>query len=315
VIIIEPTNTPATRTVTIPPRFWTMPRHEALMGYLVISPWIVGFALFTAFPMVYSLRLAGMNWELLGKPHWVGLQNLTTMLHDDLFWTSLWNTTFYTVLVVPLLLVTALSVALLLNLGQRGSSVYRLLAYLPSQLPVVATAVLWFLIFSPDYGLANSVLTSLHLPTSQWLYSTTMAKPSLVLKAAWSFGTPMIIFLAGLQGIPVMLYEAAKIDGAGPWARFRHITLPMLSPIIFFNLIISLITSYQVFTDVYVMTQGGPGNGTLMLVLYIYQNGFTYFRMGYAAMLSWALFLITLILTLIQFALARRWVYYDGATM
>jgi multiple sugar transport system permease protein len=224
----------------------------------------------------------------------------------------LWNTTFYTALSVPFGLVAALLAALLLNVGVRGTNLYRLLAYLPSQLPAVATAILWFLIFSPNYGLANSVLSWIHLPTSQWLYSTVMAKPSLVIKATWSFGSAMIIFLAGLQGIPQMLYEAAKIDGAGTWAQFRHVTLPMLSPIIFFNLVIGLIASYQVFTDVYVMTQGGPGNATLMLVLYIYQNGFTYFRMGYAALLSWVLFLITLLFTLGQFALSRRWVYYEG---
>lgn len=282
------------------------------MGYLMISPWLIGFIIFAAFPIIFALYLAGTNWELLGQPHWVGLANVSTMLNDNLFWTSLWNTTFYTVLSVPLGLVAALLVALLLNTGVRGTNVYRLLAYLPSQLPVVATAILWFLIFSPDYGLANNVLSWLHLPTSQWLYSTTMAKPSLVIKATWSFGSAMIIFLAGLQGIPTVLYEAAKIDGAGAWARFRHVTVPMLSPIIFFNLVIGMIASYQVFTDVYVMTQGGPGNATLMLVYYIYQNGFTYFRMGYAALLSWVLFLITLMLTLGQFALSRRWVYYEG---
>src|SRR6266516_961243 len=237
-IIDAATNGPATPPVQAPRRFLTLRRREALMGYLVISPWLIGFVVFTAFPMLFSLWLAGTNWELLGKPQWVGLANGATMLGDSLFWTSLWNTTFYTVLAVPLGLIAALLVAMLLNAGVRGTNLYRLLAYLPSQLPIVATAILWFLIFSPNYGLANSLLTWLHLPTSQWLYSTTMAKPSLVIKATWSFGSPMIIFLAGLQGIPTVLYEAAKIDGAGAWARFRYVTLPMLSPIIFFNLVI-----------------------------------------------------------------------------
>jgi multiple sugar transport system permease protein len=294
-------------------RPWLTPqRREALTGYLVILPWMIGFLVFTAAPMLFSLAVAGTDWELLGSPRWTGLTNLQTLVTDDLFWKSLWNTTFYTVLAVPSSLVVALAVAMLLNQRARGTNVYRLLAYLPSQLPAVATAVLWFLIFSPNYGLANDLLSLLHLPTSQWIWSPTMAKPSLVIKAAWSFGGAMIIFLAGLQGIPAMLYEAAKIDGAGGWAQFRHVTLPMLSPIIFFNLVIGLIGSYQVFTDVFVMTQGGPGNATLMLVLYIYQNGFSYFRMGYAALLSWVLFLITLVLTIGQFALSRRWVYYEG---
>ena len=290
----------------------TLRHREALMGYVVISPWIIGFLVFTAFPMLFSLVLAGTDWELLGKARWVGLANVQTMLTDNLFWKSLWNTTFYTVLAVPSGLIAALGVALLLNRRVLGTNVYRLLAYLPSQLPAVATAILWFLIFSPNYGLANDVLAFLHLPTSQWIWDVHMAKPSLVIKAAWSFGGAMIIFLAGLQGIPRTLYEAAKIDGASAWGQFRHITVPMLSPIIFFNLVMGLITSYQVFTDVYVMTQGGPGNATLMLVLYIYQNAFSYFRMGYAALLSWVLFLITLALTLGQFALSRRWVYYEG---
>jgi multiple sugar transport system permease protein len=295
------------------PRPWLTPRRrEALTGYLVILPWMIGFLVFTAGPMLFSLAVAGTDWELLGKPRWTGLANLQTLATDDLFWTSLWNTTVYTVLAVPTSLIVALAVAMLLNQRVRGTNIYRLLAYLPSQLPAVATAVLWFLIFSPNYGLANDLLSLLHLPTSQWIWSPTMAKPSLVIKAAWSFGGAMIIFLAGLQSIPAMLYEAARIDGAGEWAQFRHVTLPMLSPIIFFNLVIGLIGSYQVFTDVFVMTQGGPGNATLMLVLYIYQNGFSYFRMGYAALLSWVLFLITLALTIGQFALSRRWVYYEG---
>ncbi len=287
-------------------------RREAFIGYAVISPWIIGFLLFTAFPMLFSLYLAGTDWDLLGTPHWIGLGNFHTLVTDDLFWTSMGNTTFYTVFAVPAGLVMALGAALLLNQGVKGTNIYRLLAYLPSQLPVVATAILWFLIFSPTYGLANDLLTHLRLPTSQWLYSTTMVKPSLVIKSAWSFGGAMIIFLAGLQGIPPSLYEAAKIDGAGAWAQFRYVTIPMLSPIIFFNLVLGIIASYQVFTDVFVMTQGGPGNSSLMLVLYIYQNAFSYFRMGYAALLSWVLFAITLVMTLGQFALQRRWVYYEG---
>ncbi len=287
-------------------------QREALTGYAVIAPWLIGFLLFTAFPMVYSLYLAGTNWDLLGTPHWIGLGNVHTLITDNLFWTSMWNTTFYTVFAVPAGLVMALGAALLLNQGVKGTNIYRLLAYLPSQLPVVATAILWFLIFSPTYGLANDLLLHLHLPQSQWLYSTTMVKPALIIKAAWSFGGAMIIFLAGLQGIPPSLYEAAEIDGAGTWAQFHFVTIPMLSPIIFFNTVLGVIASYQVFTDVFVMTQGGPGNASLMLVLYIYQNGFMYFRMGYAALLSWVLFLITLVLTLGQFALQRRWVYYEG---
>ncbi|HEY3109078.1 MAG TPA: sugar ABC transporter permease [Chloroflexota bacterium] len=225
---------------------------------------------------------------------------------------SLFNTVFYTALVVPLHLLAALIAALLLNVGLRGTNVYRAIIYLPSQMPLVASSILWFFIFSPTYGLANALLGYLGLPEQAWLWDVHLVKPSLVIMAVWAFGGAMIIFLAGLQGIPETLYEAASIDGASGWDRFRHVTLPMLSPTIFFNLIIGLIGSFQVFTSVYVMTSGGPGTASLMLVLYVYRHAFQNFKMGYASALAWLLFGIVLVLTVIQFRLSRRWVYYEA---
>jgi multiple sugar transport system permease protein len=234
------------------------------------------------------------------------------MAIDPLVPVSLFNTVFYTVLVVPLHLLAALVAALLLNVGVKGTNVYRAIVYLPSQMPLVASSILWFFIFSPTYGLANALLGYLGLPEQAWLWDVHLVKPSLVIMAVWAFGGAMIIFLAGLQGIPETLYEAASIDGASGWHRFWHVTLPMLSPTIFFNLIIGLIGSFQVFTSVYVMTSGGPGTASLMLVLYVYRHAFQNFKMGYASALAWLLFGIVLVLTVVQFRLSRRWVYYEA---
>jgi multiple sugar transport system permease protein len=287
-------------------------RQEALAGYIAILPWLLGFLIFSAGPIAVSLVLMFVRWEVLTPPTWAGLENFDRLIHDPLVLTTLWNTLFYTVLAVPLHLAAALAAALLLNVGVRGTNVYRVLIYLPSQMPAVASAILWFFIFSPTYGLANAVLGWFGVPAQQWLYDVNLVKPSLVIMAVWSLGGAMIIFLAGLQSIPDVLYEAARIDGAGVWRLFRHITMPLLSPTIFFNLIIGMIGSFQVFTNVLIMTDGGPGSSSLMYVLYIYRNAFQNFRMGYASTLAWVLFLIVLVLTVIQFRVSRSWVYYEA---
>jgi multiple sugar transport system permease protein len=255
-----------------------------------------------------------MKWEVITPAEWSGLANFQRLLSDPLVPISLWNTFFYTILAVPLNLAAALFASLLLNVSVRGANVYRALIYLPSQMPIVATAILWFFIFSPTYGLANGILGWFGIAPQKWLWDVNLVKPSLVIMAIWAFGNAMIIFLAGLQGIPEALYEAARIDGANTWRLFRHITLPMLSPTIFFNLIIGIIGSFQVFTNVFIMTNGGPGSASLMLVLYIYRNAFQNFRMGYASLLAWVLFLIVLLMTLVQFRISRTWVYYEGET-
>lgn len=287
-------------------------RKEAMFGYIAITPWLIGFLVFTAGPMAYSAYLVFTEWELLTPPRWVGLRNIRFLLQDQVFFDALWNTTLYTVISVPMQLLIALGVALLLNQNIRGSNIYRAVTFLPSQTPIVASAMLWFFIFSPTAGLANAVIRPLGFDNQRWLMDVDLVKPALIIMASWAFGTAMIIFLAGLQEIPKELYEAADIDGATPFSKFRNITVPLLSPTIFFNLVIGLIGSFQVFTPVYLMTDGGPGTASMMIGLLIYRHGFEEFNMGYASLLAWVLFLIVITLTIIQFTVARKWVYYEG---
>lgn len=293
-------------------RMSTLRRKEAMFGYIAIMPWLIGFLVFTAGPMVFSAYLVFTEWELLTPPRWVGLANFRFLLQDEMFRTTLWNTFTYTVISVPLQLLVALGVALLLNLNIRGTNWYRALIFLPSQTPVVASAMLWFFIFSPTSGLANAALNVVGIGPQRWLADVDLVKPALMTIAIWAFGGAMIIFLAGLQDIPQSLYEAAELDGASSWSKLRNITIPLLSPTIFFNLVIGLIGAFQVFTPVYLMTGGGPGTSSMMMGLLIYRHGFEQFNMGYASLLAWVLFLIVITLTIIQFTLARKWVYYEG---
>jgi multiple sugar transport system permease protein len=285
--------------------------REAVDGWLFILPWLLGFLIFTAGPMLASAALSFMEWEILTPASWVGLANFRQMFRDPLFYTSLYNTAYYSLLGVPLYLVASLVMAMLLNMPVRGTSIYRTFFFIPSLTPAVANALLWTWIFSPDFGLANYFLQGVGLPPQKWLFDVNLAKPSLILMGLWGIGSQMIIFLAGLQGIPQTLYEAASIDGANHLQRFWNITLPMLSPTIFFNLVIGIIGSFQVFTTAFIATQGGPQNATLFYVLYLWRNGFDYFKMGYGSALAWILFLIVLLLTLIQFRVARYFVYYE----
>ena len=289
-----------------------MELREAIDGYLFISPWIIGFILLVAGPMLASLVLALMRWDLFSSPQWVGLRNFQQLGTDPLVRTTLWNTAFYTFLSVPLNLIFSLATAMLLSQQIRFQSLFRTLFYLPSILPAVASALLWLWIFNPDVGLANALLQRLGLPESQWLFSPSSSKPTFILMGLWGVGNTMVIFLAGLQGIPQTLYEVAEIDGANWWQRFRAVTLPMLSPVILFNLILGIIGSFQVFTSAFLLTNGGPQNSTLFMVLYLYRLAFEQFKMGYASALAWLLFVIILIFTLIQMRLSKRWVYYEG---
>ena len=285
--------------------------REAVDGWLFITPWLLGFLFFTAGPMIGSAVISFLDWEILTPPTWVGLTNFRQMATDPLFGLSLYNTAYYTFIGVPIYLVAAMLMALVLNLHLRGITFYRTIFFLPSLTPAVANALLWVWIFSPDFGLANYFLQAVGLPPQKWLFDVNLAKPSLILMGLWGIGSQMIIFLAGLQGISQTLYEAASIDGANEWRRFWSITLPMLSPTLFFNLVIGIIGSFQVFTTAYIATQGGPQNATLFYVLYLWRNGFDYFKMGYASALAWVLLLIVLALTMLQFGLARRLVYYE----
>jgi multiple sugar transport system permease protein len=287
-------------------------RQEAIDGYLFIAPWLLGFILWVAGPMIASVVLSLMRWDLFSPPAWVGLENFKQLFRNPLVGISLWNTAFYTFLSVPLNLIVALTTALLLNQRLRFQAWFRTFFYLPSIMPAVANAVLWFWILNPEVGLANALLRMLGLPELQWLWHPATAKPSFILMGLWGTGNTMVIFLAGLQGIPQSLYEAAEIDGANGWQRFRAVTIPMLSPVILFNLVLGIIGSFQIFTSAYLLTGGGPQNSTLFTVLYLYRLGFEQFNMGLASALAWLLFAIILVFTLSQLRLSKAWVYYEG---
>ncbi|GAB3408044.1 carbohydrate ABC transporter permease [Flindersiella endophytica] len=286
-------------------------RSERWWGVLLALPAILGFLLFTVGPMVASFFFSLTDWIVGGTPEFVGVRNYQHLAHDELFWKSLGVTTYYTLASVPLVLIVGFVVALLVNHGFSGRSLWRTIYYLPTLVPAIASAVLWIWIYNPDFGLLNSVLRAAGLPTSNWIYSETMAVPSLVLMSTWGFGNAMVIFLAGLQGIPGHLYEAVSIDGGGTWARFRHVTLPFMTPTIFYNLVTGVIGTFQVFNQAYVMTQGGPNNATLFYIYYLYRTAFTESNMSYASTLAWVLFCIVLVITVLLFRNARRWVYYE----
>ncbi len=287
-------------------------RNEMIDGYLFIMPWLIGFVLWIAFPMIASIVLAFMKWDLFSDPVWVGFVNFKQLFTTNLVGISLWNTAYYTFISVPLTMLVALGTAMLLTMQIRFQAFFRTFFYLPSVMPAVASAVLWFWVFNPEVGLANALLNLLGLPKSQWIWAASSAKPSFILMSLWGVGNPMVIFLAGLQGIPRTLYDAAEIDGAGLWQSFRAVTLPMLSPVILFNTVLGIIGSFQIFTNAYLLTNGGPQHSTLFTVLYLYRLGFEQFRMGFASALAWLLFVVILIFTLIQLRLSDAWVYYEG---
>lgn len=292
--------------------FSSLRRHETIDGYLFIAPWLIGFVLWVAFPMIASIVLSFMEWDLFSPPRWVGFKNFEMLFTNNLVGISLYNTAYYTFISVPLSLIVALASAMLLTMQIRFQSFFRTFFYLPSVIPAVSMAVLWFWIFNPEMGLANSLLRLLGLPELQWIYAADTSKPSFILMSLWGIGNPMVIFLAGLQGIPTSLYEAAEIDGASWWDSFRAVTVPMLSPVILFNLVLGIIGSFQVFTSAFLMTNGGPQHSTLFTVLYLYRLGFEQFRMGFASALAWLLFVVILIFTLMQLRLSDAWVYYEG---
>ncbi|GIV79813.1 MAG: spermidine/putrescine ABC transporter permease [Litorilinea sp.] len=289
----------------------TLAGRRTLVGYIFISPFILGFLLWFLLPAVTALWLAVNDWNLIRPPRFVGADNFLKMGTDKLFWQSLKVTTVFSIISVPVGLVLSFLLALLMNTKVRGIAFFRTVYYLPSIVPAVASAVLWAWILNTEFGLLNVLLQALGLPKVPWLQDPEWALPALILMSLWGLGGSMIIYLAGLQGIPETYYEAARIDGAGRWAQLRHITIPLMSPIIFFNLIMGIIGSFQIFTAGYLVTNGGPQNATLFYVLYLYRNGFEYLDMGYAAALAWILFFIILALTLFVFKYVGRMVHYE----
>ncbi len=289
-------------------------RRDLRDGLLFTLPFILGTFLLWVGPMLYSIYLLGQEWNLITPPEFVGFRNFQRLGEDPRFLKVLYNTFYFTFFSVPLQLVVAFALALLLNQKMRGIGFYRVIFYLPSITPAVAFAVVWIQILNAESGILNQLLGIVGLPRIKWLFDPAYTRPAFVFMSLWLVGPQMIIFLAGLQSVSLELLDAAQIDGANTWQRFRNITVPTISPIFFFNLVIGVIGSFQVFTNAFIMTRGGPQDSTRFMVLHIYYNGFDEFRMGYAAVLSWILFLIIMIFTVIQFRFARYWVYYEAGS-
>lgn len=288
-------------------------RHEALTAIAFASPWIIGFCAFLAWPLLASFYYSFCDYSVLRPPVFTGSSNYVNLAHDEVFWTSLKNTFIYAIMALPLGMASAITLALLLNTKVKGMTVYRTIFFLPSLVPTIPLAVLWLWVFNGEHGILNEVLRILHLSGPNWLGDPLWSKPALALLALWGAGNAMVIYLAGLQDVPQDLYEAADLDGAGWWARTRHVTLPMLSPVILFNGIMGVIGTLQIFAEPYVMFPGGsPARSTYFYTMYLFDNAFLYHKMGYACAMGWILFVIILVLTLIALRASERHVHYQG---
>lgn len=285
--------------------------REAVEGYFFALPWLVGLSIFILYPFIANIFYSFTEYNIIESPVWVGIDNYRVLMHDSLFWKSLYNTIYYSA-VVPLQLIIALLLALLLNQKVKGQRYFRTLFYLPVLVPLVASSILWQWMLSPNYGLVNSLLYKIGINGPGWFASESWSKPALILMGTWTVGGAMIIFLATLQDIPQVLYEAAEMDGATAFKKLFHITLPLLTPAIFFNLIMGIIGSFQVFTQAYVITDGGPMYSTTFYVLYLYNNAFRFFRMGRASAMALILFIVIFTITLFIVKTASKWVYYEA---
>ncbi len=290
----------------------TLAFRRNITGYLFISPFMLGFILWFLIPALIALYLSVHQWNLMSAPEFVGLANVEHLFKDPLLPQALKATFLYTIISVPVGMVLSFGLAMLLNNQLPGIGIFRTIFYLPSIIPAVASAALWAWMFNTEFGLINVIIRAFGGQKIPWLQSPGWALPALIIISLWSVGGAMIIFLAGLQGIPEIYYEAAEIDGAGRWAKLRHITLPLMSPVFFFNLVIGFINSFQVFIAGYLITDGGPVNATLFLVLYIYRTAFRSLNMGYAATMSWLLFFILMGLSFLVFRYIGNRVYYEN---
>lgn len=310
------------RATTPPPRArpgGARRRREAWEGLAFVLPWLLGFFLFTLGPMVVSIAMSFTEWDgitPLRQLRWVGTENFRQLFQEDpRFVKALANTGWYVLWAVPFGSLNALCLALLLNQEVRGQAVFRTLFYLPSVVSGVATSMMWLWLFNPSFGPLNYALSRMGVPAELlpgWLTDPQWAMTAFIFMSLWGVGNAMLIYLAGLQGVPQHLYEAVDLDGGGTWSRFRHVTIPMLTPTILFNLIMGVIGSFQTFTQAFIMTAGGPKDATLFYVLYLYQKAFQQFKMGYASAMAWILFIIIMALTLLLLWSSRRWVYYEG---
>ena len=293
--------------------------RQDIKGYLFVSPWLIGILVFLAYPTIASFYFSMTNYTILNPPKWIGLENFQVMFaKDPLYWKSVWNTVYYVIVSVPLGLIIGLLLALLLNQQLKGIGFYRTAFYLPGLMPAVAGVLLWMVLLDPRLGLVNEALHSLGLPRLGWIQSAAWSKPGLILMSTWSgTGTTMLIFLAALKEIPQSLIEAAMIDGANAWQRFWNVTIPLISPTIFFNLIMSIIGSFQIFGSALIASgsanTAGPLNSLLMYMLHLYRNAFRYFNMGYASAMSLVMFIVLILITLLTIRSTRYWVYYEAA--
>jgi multiple sugar transport system permease protein len=289
-------------------------RKELLKGLAFISPWLIGFTAFTLLPVILSLYFSFCDYPLVVAPVYRGTENYRMMFNDDLFWKALGNTFYYAAMAMPAAMIVALIVAMLLNAKIRGQSIYRTIIFLPSLVPIAASSMIWLWLFNTKLGLINLILLKLGVSNPPgWLSDPKLAMPSLAFMSLWSVGQTVVIYLAGLQDVPTELYEAAEIDGASAFGKVWHVTLPAISPVIFFNLIMGIIGTFQIFAQPYMMTNGGgPNRATYFYTLDVYNNAFRYLRMGYASALGWIQLLIILALTALAFWSSKRWVHTQG---
>lgn len=294
-------------------RMSPMERRRLFLGLLFVSPWLLGFLVFTVYPLGSSFYYSLTRYDLLRPPVFIGLENYIWLFTEDPhFKTVMYNTLYYVGLSAPLGVISSFLTASLLNTRIFGRSFFRAVFFFPAIVPVIVTAVVWQFLLNVQYGAINSVLQGLGLPTIPFLSSPALAKPSLILIHMWAQGEAMVIFLAALQDVPRALYEAATVDGANAWQKFRHITIPMCTPVILFNLIMSLIWGFQSFTLPWLLTQGGPNQATELYGVFLYRNAFQYLRMGKASALAWILFIVIVVFTVILLKSSARWVYYGG---
>ncbi len=283
-------------------------------GLLFVSPWIVGYCVFYLYPFLATFYYSLTRFTGIGNPVFTGLANYSGLLHDAMFRTALFNTAYYTIIEVPFSTAVALGLALLLNMNVRGRAVYRTLFYIPSIVPVVASSLIFVWIFQPSFGIVNSLLSDIHVTGPAWFFSIAWSKPTFILLGLWGVGQPMVIYLAALQGVPKELYEVAALEGVGAWSRLRHVTIPMISPVILFNVILSLVLSIQYFTQAQVIESppGSPGTSTMFYVTYYYQQAFQDLHFGYASAMAFLLFIAVLIITVVLLRTSSRWVYYEN---
>jgi len=289
-------------------------RKEAAAGYLFASPWILGLLVFLAYPVGASIYYSFCDYSIMKPAMWIGGGNYTELAHDEVFWKTVVNTVIYAVMALPTSMLVALALAMLLNLKVRGLPIFRTIFFLPALVPQISLATLWLWIFNGDHGILNDLLSHFGVNGPNWLGSTAWTKPSLALMALWGCGNAMLIYLASLQDVPASFMEAAELDGAGPWKKTLHVTLPMISPVILFNLIMGMIGTLQVFAVPYMMfPDGTPARSSYFYTEYLFDNAFKFNKMGYASAMAWIMFIGIFVLTLISLKLSQKHVYYGGS--